>query len=200
MAAVYKLWFMNFKEPQYALSESRQNELMGKSQQVLAECSGRSLIVCASNVEKWLMWGIEEFPDLASQQKHELALFNLNWFRYITSWSILGSKWIPQGEVTIEKAPIYKVAVFRYNESYYTLSAEQKKEQEDRLNSLHNQFGSKTLLGCFTAWSDEQWLAFLLEGYPSDEALVGRHEKLVEMNWYQYAHATSMLGVRWPME
>jgi hypothetical protein len=200
MAGIYKLWFMNFKEPWYALNEVKQNELMGKVMKAQADFGGRLVINCASDSEKWLVWGIEEFPDLATQQKHSLALFNMNWFRYVNSWSILGSKRYPDGEVVIEKAPIYKVAIFRYNESFHTLSQEQRLEQEIRTNSLHTRFGSKTILSCFTSWSDEQWMAFVLESYPSEAALIDRHEELAMKGWYQFAHATSMLGVRWPIE
>lgn len=200
MAKVYKLWFLNFTDPWYALGESKQNELMENITGLLPTYGARSLITCASNTEKWLMWGIEEFPDLGSQQKHSLALFNLNWFRYISSWSIMGTKIQPHGEVIIEKAPLYKAAIYRNTEAYSVLPYEQKKEKETHLNYLHEQFGSKVILACFTAWSDEEWLAFVLESYPSADAALGRHQKLYEMDWYRYVQATSSLGVRWPIE
>jgi hypothetical protein len=200
VTAIYKLWFMNFKEPWYALNQAKQNELQEKVSQALVHHNGKSLLLCGSSSERWVLWGIEEFPDLQSQQMHSLELHNINWHRYISSWSILGNKLSPEGDVEIVKAPIYKIALFRFTEVYINLSPEQKQELNQQIEALNTQFETKVLLQCFTAWYDETWAGFLLEAYPNQEAIQSRHMKLWEMGWYRYARATSMLGLKWPLE
>lgn len=129
------MWFII--QPWYSLNQAKQNEQTEKVGQALVHHNGKEPLVCASLSERWAMWGIEEFPDLQSQQMHSLELHN---------------------------------------------------------------FEMKTLLGCFSAWSDEQWAGFVLESYPSQEAVQERHMKLWEMGWYRYTRATSTLGVKWPLE
>ena len=43
--------------------------------------------------EQWVMFGVEEFPDIEAVQKHTEDLWELEWFRYMDSTSMLGTEW-----------------------------------------------------------------------------------------------------------
>ena len=43
--------------------------------------------------ERWLVFGVEEFPDMDSVQKHNAAQHELDWFRYVDSETMLGTAW-----------------------------------------------------------------------------------------------------------
>ena len=94
---VYKVWFMNYKEPWYKLSTEEQNKLMAQNMESLKQVGAESIMFCASvwSSEKWLAWGVEKYPDIEAVQKHALNLFNMNWFQYIESETTLGGE-MPQ--------------------------------------------------------------------------------------------------------
>jgi len=94
---IYKIWFMNYKEPWYKLTQEEQDKLMAANVESLKQVGAESLIMCVSGTfnEKWLGWGVEKYPDLDAVQKHTLSLFNINWFEYIDSRTCLGTE-MPQ--------------------------------------------------------------------------------------------------------
>jgi hypothetical protein len=202
MSSIYKLWFMRYKDPWYALSEPEQTALGAKVQQVIGQVGGKSLLMCTSlwANEKWISWGVEEFPNLEAVQLHSLNLYNLQWFRYINSWSILGEKSTPEGEVVIEKAPLYKAAIFRMKDAWSALPETEMNNWSDKMTKSYEQTGSKPLLFASSSWCDEQWQGWCVESYPSLEALQKRANWMEESGWYKYARAISMPGIRWPIE
>jgi hypothetical protein len=52
------------------------------------------LIACDSRWadERVIAWGVEEYPDLESQQKVTEVQAKLGWYRYFITKSILGTK------------------------------------------------------------------------------------------------------------
>jgi hypothetical protein len=43
--------------------------------------------------EQTQFWGVEEFPDIEAVQKLAQLQAELNWYRYVDSKTILGTKW-----------------------------------------------------------------------------------------------------------
>lgn len=95
--AIYKVWFMKYKEPWYKLTQEEQNKLTNHNVESLKQVGAESLMMCVSGTfsEEWLGWGVEKYPDLEALQKHTMNLFNIHWFEYIDSWTCLGTE-MPQ--------------------------------------------------------------------------------------------------------
>ena len=94
---IYKLWMFRYTEAWYQLSEEEQNSLLAKVVEALEQVGGKTVLTCVSawSSEQWLTFGIEEFPDIETVQKHTEDLWELNWFRYLEGTSMLGTKWEP---------------------------------------------------------------------------------------------------------
>ena len=91
--AVYKMFYARMKEAWYQLSKEEQNLLFEKLEAALKQVGGKSVITCDStwSSEKWLFWGVEEFPSIEAIQEHAKLLGDLNWFRYCDSETLLGA-------------------------------------------------------------------------------------------------------------
>ena len=92
---VYKCWRMRSAEAWYQLSQIERDALLAKVLAALDEVGGKSVVMCDSRwaEEEWGYWGVEEFPDVQAVQRHTQLLHDLNWFRYIESESMLGTKY-----------------------------------------------------------------------------------------------------------
>ena len=90
---VYKLFYARMKEAWYQLSKEEQNLLFEKLEAALKQVGGKSVITCNStwSSERWLFWGVEEFPNIEAIQEHAKLLGDLNWFRYCNSETLLGA-------------------------------------------------------------------------------------------------------------
>jgi hypothetical protein len=201
MAEIYKLWFAKYKGAFNALTEAAQNEHLGKVGQALTDAGGKELLMCTSvwADEKWTGWGIEEFPNIEAVQAHTMALWNLDHYRYLKTWSTLGITMPPDEGVKIEKAPLYRVFLMKYTEAWYALSQAEQDQWVTKLGQAHEQFGSKAIMIATSAWAGEEFLAWGVESFPSLEALQGRTLAVNDMGWFKYASATSLLGVPWSM-
>jgi hypothetical protein len=94
---IYKVWFMNYKEPWYQLTTDEQNKLMAQIEVSLKQVGGEFITMCVSlwSSEEWLGWGVEKYPDIEAVQKHSENLFNMKWFKYVESKTYLGTE-MPQ--------------------------------------------------------------------------------------------------------
>jgi hypothetical protein len=94
---IYRLFMAQFKEAYYQLSEEERNALGAKIQEALDQVGGKRVVMCASgwSNESWMSFGVEEFPDIEAVQKLSELHNELNWLRYIKSFSLLGVEWPP---------------------------------------------------------------------------------------------------------
>jgi hypothetical protein len=92
---IYKLFLVKDTEAWYKLSPEEQTELLDKVNGALDKVGGKRIVLCDSSwcSEQWPFFGVEEFPDIEAAQKHSELLNELNWFRYINSMTVLGTKW-----------------------------------------------------------------------------------------------------------
>jgi hypothetical protein len=82
-------------EAWYQLSQTEKDNLFAKID-ALGEPFGLKRVVnCNSrwSNERWVTFGVEEFPDIAAYQKYNSALEQADWYRYIDSETMLGTAW-----------------------------------------------------------------------------------------------------------
>ncbi len=201
MSSFYKVWLMNYRPAWYALGKSAQDELMGKVGESLNKVGGRVLLIAASlwADEKWAAWGVEEYPNIEAVIQHAQTIGDFNWFRYTKSWTTLGISWEPDAKVVVPEAPVYRVAFFKVSEDGYRLSKEDNDRWNKKHEGLYKEFGAQNILGCNAFWCTEEWPLWVVEAYPSLEAVQGFRSKVYEAGWYRYVTATSLLGVKYPM-
>ena len=91
---VYKLFLGKWSEAWHQLSQEEQESLLAKVLAAVEKAGGKGMIVCDSawSSEQWPFFGIEEFPDTESVQKHTALLQELNWSRYVDSMTLLGTE------------------------------------------------------------------------------------------------------------
>ena len=94
MATIYKFWQATFTEAWYQLSAEEQSQRLGKVQAALEQVGGKPVVTCETgwSNEQWQVFGVEEFPDIEAVIRHTKLLNELNWGRYLTSVSTLGTK------------------------------------------------------------------------------------------------------------
>lgn len=202
MASIYKVWMMNYRPAWYALSKTAQDELSGKIF-ASAEKVGGKLLLTATSLwahEKWAAWGIEQYPNIEAVMQHAQTIWDVQWLRYVKTWTTLGVLMEPATEVVIPKAAVYELAFVNLNEAWYRLSEAQKADWMAKHAELFKQFGVQAVMMCNSIWCSEGYLEWILEAYPSHEAVMGLRLATFEAGWYQYVGATSLLGVKWPLE
>jgi uncharacterized protein DUF6616 len=91
---IYYAFVGKFKEAWYNLSTSERDELIKKIGEAMEKVGGKQVLFCASgwSSEQWQFFGVETYPDIEAVQEHNRLLFELNWFRYIDSMTILGTE------------------------------------------------------------------------------------------------------------
>lgn len=84
----------NFTEAYYQLSKQQQDELWAKAREADERAGGKWLIFCNSRWadEELFDWGVIEYPDMEAYQKKVEELETLNWWRYISTKTVLGTK------------------------------------------------------------------------------------------------------------
>lgn len=97
---IYKFFRVRWSEAYYQLSPAERGQLMQKIEGIGKQFGVKSIILCNTcwNDEQWLGFGLEEFPDMETVHKHNLALVEADWYRYIHSETMLGtSAQLPTG-------------------------------------------------------------------------------------------------------
>ena len=91
---IYKMFQTKATEAWYQLSKEERDALMSKVSESLKSVGAKGVLTCASlwSSEQYVIFGVEEYPDIEAVQKHTQNLWDLNWFRYIESTSTLGTK------------------------------------------------------------------------------------------------------------
>jgi hypothetical protein len=81
-------------EAWYQLSEEERNSLWSKVQEVDKRAGAKWLIACNSRWadEEIFDWGVIEYPDMEAYQKKVEELEELDWWRYFSAKTILGTR------------------------------------------------------------------------------------------------------------
>ena len=94
---IYKLFVAKPSQASYKLSQEEQQKIFAKIEEALEKVGGKRVISCDSGwaSEQWTFWGVEEYPDIEAVQKYTEMLNELNWFQYVDSFTVLGTKFQP---------------------------------------------------------------------------------------------------------
>ena len=94
---IYKLFVAKPSQTSYKLSQEEQQKIFAKIEEALEKVGGKQIIACDSGwaSEQWTFWGVEEYPDIEAVQKYTEMLNELNWFQYVDSFTVLGTKFQP---------------------------------------------------------------------------------------------------------
>ena len=81
-------------EAWYQLSKEEQDSLWSKVEAVDEQAGAKWLIMCNSRWadEEIYDWGVLEYPDMETYQKKVVELEKLDWWRYFSAKTILGTK------------------------------------------------------------------------------------------------------------
>jgi len=87
-------------EAWYQLSKEEQNSLSSKVQEIDKRAGAKWLIACDSRWadEEIAGWAVMEYPDIEAYQKQVEELEKLDWWRYFSAKSILGTKRPERGD------------------------------------------------------------------------------------------------------
>jgi hypothetical protein len=85
-----------FTEAWYQLSKEEQDTMWAKSEEINKRHRAKLLIACDSRWadEGTVVWGVEEYPDIDAYQEKAAEYEKLNWWRYFSVKSILGTKMV----------------------------------------------------------------------------------------------------------
>jgi hypothetical protein len=91
---IYKLFMAKPSQAGYQVAQEEQEKVFAKVEEALEQVGGKRVISCDSGwaSEQWTFWGVEEFPDVEAVQKYTALLNELNWFQYVDSFTLLGTK------------------------------------------------------------------------------------------------------------
>jgi hypothetical protein len=90
---VYKMFHARWTEAWYQLSQEQRDALFAKMTETGARIGAKQVLICDSswNSEKWLFWGVEEYPNIEAVQEYTKLLVEIDWFRYCESETLLGT-------------------------------------------------------------------------------------------------------------
>lgn len=90
---IVKILFYKPKEAYFGLSAEERKQLAIKTAKDVTDVGGRWLTRCDCYWadEKWVQFGVMEFPDIEAVQKHARFIASLEQFKYIESKSYLGT-------------------------------------------------------------------------------------------------------------
>ena len=88
------IWGKGYTEAWYQLSKDAQDKLRSQVSEADKASGLKWVVLCDSRWadEEVYHWGIQEFADMNAVRKKAESLEKLQWWRYITTKSILGTK------------------------------------------------------------------------------------------------------------
>ena len=95
---IYKMFHARWTEAWYQLSQEQRDAMFAKMNETAERLGIKGVVICDSswNSEQWLFWGVEEYPDMQAVQEYTKCLAELDWFRYVDSETLLGTKVQPE--------------------------------------------------------------------------------------------------------
>lgn len=92
--------------------------------------------------------------------------------------------------------PIYHLFIVRgYREAYYQLSPEARDQLWARVGESSQAAGAKTIVGCYSRWSNETYPAWGIEEYPNLQALQQSARTNEKNQHFRYLEAETYNGV-----
>ncbi len=90
---IYKSYYGNPREAWYQLSKAEQDSLLQKLTAALGKVGGKTVVICNSLAsDAYPFFGVEVFPSIEAAQEYNKLLTELNWFRYVDGFALLGTE------------------------------------------------------------------------------------------------------------
>ena len=90
---IYKSYYGNPREAWYQLSKAEQDSLLQKLTAAREKVGGKPIIMCNNVVsDAYLFFGVEVFPSMEAAIEYNQLLMELDWFRYIDGFALLGTE------------------------------------------------------------------------------------------------------------
>ena len=93
---IIKVYLWRPREAWLRLSDEERKELNDKVEKNLEQVGGKTIVTCMSywSDEEWVMFGVEEFPDIEAVQEHaQFLVETYNSLRYSEAKTYLGTRW-----------------------------------------------------------------------------------------------------------
>lgn len=90
---IYKLWMARYTEAGYQLSQAGRDKMLAKHDEIADRLGIKTILACDSSwvSEQYLLWGVEEYPNMDAVFEFHAELTKLEWFRYIEATTLLGT-------------------------------------------------------------------------------------------------------------
>jgi hypothetical protein len=194
---IYKIWKTRPNAAWFDLNEQEQNDLLGQNTSLFAELGGKSILTCRSfwSVERYILFGIELFPNAQALQKHSDKLEDLGWPKLLDSESLLGIAENPFTPVEGDTSKgVFKMYIGSFTSGFYLTDEKARNRALEQLGAAAKENGVKTIIQG-NIISSERFDFFGAEYYPSLDAVATYRKCLNEMNWFQYISADILLGI-----
>ena len=89
---------------------------------------------------------------------------------------------------------VVRFARVRVTDAWHTLGKEAQDALIAQVQACLDTAGGKRIVICDARWASEDWLAFMVEEFPTVDALQAHTSRLNDLGWYRYAQAETMLG------
>ena len=91
---IYKVFLVKPKEAWYQLSQDERKKLGEKLMALTKPAGLKPTLQCWSgwSSEQWPYFGVEEYPNLEAVQKVSQIHQDIDWYRYMDSITVLGTK------------------------------------------------------------------------------------------------------------
>jgi len=84
----------------------------------------------------------------------------------------------------------------KFQEAGYQLSQEERQKIMAKMQESFESVGAEMVISCNTVWSSEPWLSFGVQKFPDIEAVQKHAAQLMELEWYRYVDAVTLLGTK----
>jgi hypothetical protein len=90
---IYKFFRIRMTEAYYVLSQAEKDAMLARLDELRQQHGVKSIVNCNTSWhdERWVYFGLEEFPDMQVVANYNTALQAMELFRYIDSETMLGT-------------------------------------------------------------------------------------------------------------
>jgi hypothetical protein len=197
---IFKLYLMKLGIEAVTLPAEKQQSLLGKGEEILAQVGGKTLISGEIwSDEKYQYFGIEQYPNWQALREHDRCLREINWFQYLESETFLG---VDDPDNPTRQEPLSMTE--RPEESFLLLFiarlhsefelTEEVMKQAQQVQEYMKELGIQDLVSVNTRIGNEAWGTFGVQLIPSMDALEKKQAAQAKVNWWKYIEARSYLG------
>jgi hypothetical protein len=207
---VYLLAIMkSMKEPWYHLTKVEQDKLWAKVVEADHAAGAKFVLACNTRWadESVYDFAIIEYPDMDSYLQKVEKLEELDWWRYASTQTILGTK-MDIGPMEAEQTqpsagiskPVYMLVRGEgWTEAWYQLSKEEHDSLWAKVVQVDQENSAKWVIGCYSRWADESIYDWGVIQYPDMDCYQQKVEALEKLEWFRYFKTKTILGTKMEM-